>query len=60
MRNLSMVYGYVNNLNGKEDTLTRKIMKKYKTEFIEDAELTWLMQKSVSGLIEEPTCTESQ
>jgi len=35
-----MVYGYVNNLNGKEDTLTRKIMKKYKTEFIEDAELT--------------------
>lgn len=53
-KNADSISKYVNNLDDEEDTSTRKIMKKYKTEFLENAELTRLTLKNVSGLIEGP------
>lgn len=53
--NADSISKYVNNLDDEEDTSTRKIMKKYKKKFLEDAELTRLTQNSVSGLIEGPS-----
>jgi len=53
--NADSISKYVNNLDDEEDTSTRKIMKKYKKNFLEDAELTRLTQNSVSGLIEGPS-----
>lgn len=54
-KNADSISKYVNNLDDEEDTSTRKIMKKYKTKFLENAELTRLTQNSVSGLIEGPS-----
>lgn len=48
------------NFDDEENTSTRKIMKKFKTEFLEDAELTRLMQKSVSRLIEGPSYSKDE
>lgn len=36
-KNADSISKYVNNLDDEEDTSTRKIMKKYKTEFLENA-----------------------
>jgi len=39
----------MNNLDDEKGSLTRKTMKKPKTELLEDAVFTWFMQKKASG-----------
>lgn len=49
-KNADSITRYVNNLDDANGSLTRKTMKKPKTELLEDAVFTWFMQNRASGL----------
>ncbi|XP_025196824.1 tigger transposable element-derived protein 2-like [Melanaphis sacchari] len=59
-KNADSILRYVDNLDNKEDTLTRKMMKKYKTEVLEDVEFTGFVQNNVFGFIVGPSYFEEK
>lgn len=49
LKKLDFISWHVNNLDDEKDSLTRKTINKPKAKFLEDAGLTWCMQKRASG-----------